>query len=458
MIKVIQIGEGNFLRTFVDAYFDSLNKEGVGEYSVDIVKPIPYGSLERFAKQDNKYHIVLRGVSNGKDVEDVYKIDVIDKVIDPFADQSSFYSLAKDPDVKILVSNTTEAGIRFDPKDDVNGFDSITYPAKLTKWLYERYKNKLPGIYLLPVELIDNNADELLRSVNSYIDLWGLGEDFRKWNEKSNYYCNTLVDRIVSGFPKDQKTKEHLWDLIGEEDELMSIGEPFGLWAIEDKGNIRDLIKDGHHNIDVVLTNDIAYYKKRKVRVLNGSHTNLVPAALWLGKETVYDAMDGGILTQFIDATLDNEIVPFVSSDVSATRKFASDVRARFRNPFLNHQLTSIALNSVSKWKARCLPSYLDYYHENGKLPPLMSIGLAYLIVMYRHIEKCGDKYICHLPSRDIEVKDDERYLNYFHNGRTIKDFLSDTDAWGMDLTTISGLFGKIVTLVNTIEEGKEVI
>ncbi len=456
-MKIIQFGEGNFLRTFVDAYFDALNKEGAGQYEVEIVKPIPYGSLEQFAKQGNRYHIVLRGVAKGEEVEEVYEISSVKKAINPFSDQKDFYDLALDPEVKILVSNTTEAGICFQKEDKQDGFAEISYPAKLTKWLYKRFQAGLPGLYLLPVELIDRNADELHRCVNAYIDLWGLGESFKEWNETQNFYCNTLVDRIVSGFPRDEQTRRHLWKLIGEEDLLVSVGEPFGLWAVEDKGEISSFIKEGHHNIDVVLTKDIAYYKKRKVRVLNGSHTNLVPISLWKGKTTVYEVMKGETLSAFVDQTLKNEIVPYVSENREATTAFASEVRSRFLNPFLNHLLSSIALNSVSKWRARCLPSYLDYYNSNGSLPPLLTIGLAYLVAMYRRIEKVGEKHLCHFPCLDIEVKDEERYLDYFSSGKTIADFLSDEEAWGMSLASLPGLLEKVTSLVETIERGEEV-
>ena len=188
MVKVLQFGEGNFLRTFADAYFDTLSKEGAGEYSVDIVKPIPFGSLDRFEKQNNKYHIVLRGVKDGNEVENVYKIDVLNSVISPFEDYEKYLSLAKDKDLKIIVSNTTEAGICFNAEDDFNGFENITYPAKLTKFLFERFNAGLDGVYLLPVELIDNNADELKKCVDKYIELWQLPEAFKKWNDERNYY------------------------------------------------------------------------------------------------------------------------------------------------------------------------------------------------------------------------------------------------------------------------------
>ena len=204
MTKVLQYGEGNFLRTFVDVYFDTLNKNGQGKYAVNIVKPITFGSLERFEKQGNKYHIILRGMEKGKAVENVYKVDSLAQVIDPFSDYQSYIALAKDKDLKIIVSNTTEAGICYNENDKMDGFDEITYPAKLTKFLYERFNAGLDGVYLLPVELIDNNADELKKCVDKYIELWNLPEAFKKWNDEKNFYCNKLVDRIVSGYPRDE--------------------------------------------------------------------------------------------------------------------------------------------------------------------------------------------------------------------------------------------------------------
>lgn len=435
MIKILQYGEGNFLRTFVDVYFDTLNKNGQGVYAVNIVKPITFGTLARFEKQGNKYHIILRGMENGQAVENVYKVDSLENVIDPFADYDKYMAIAKDKELKIIVSNTTEAGICFNENDKMDAFDGVTYPAKLTKFLYERFNAGLDGVYLLPVELIDNNADELKKCVDKYIELWNLPEDFKKWNDENNFYCNTLVDRIVSGYPRDEETKAHLEELIGEKDELMSIGEPFGLWAVEKKGNIAEYIKEGVHNIEVVLTNDIGYYKKRKVRVLNGSHTNLVPTALMLGAVTVYDCMVDKKLSAFVEDTLKAEIIPFVSSDIQATTVFANSVKDRFMNPFLNHQLISISLNSISKWRARVLPSFKDYYAQYGEIPPCLTIGFSYLMAMYSSIEKQGDKYIVQVPNREIELKDDLPYLEYFANGNSIVEFMANESVWGEDLT-----------------------
>ena len=454
MIKILQFGEGNFLRTFVEAYFDTLNKNGHGEYAVNILKPITFGTLERFAKQNNKYHIVLRGAENGAAIEDVYAIDCLQQVIDPFNDYQSYIALASDAELKLIVSNTTEAGICYHAEDTMDGFDGITYPAKLTKFLYERFCAGLDGVYLLPVELIDNNATQLKACVDKYIQLWNLPLAFKEWNDTKNFYCNTLVDRIVSGYPRDEETKNHLKELIGEEDELVSIGEPFGLWAVENKGNIADYIKEGMHNIEVVLTNDIAYYKKRKVRVLNGSHTNLVPAGLMLGAVTVYDCMVNDRLSAFVEDTLKAEINPFVSDDIAATTVFANSVKDRFLNPFLNHQLVSISLNSISKWRARILPSFKDYYNAYGEIPPCLTIGFSYLMALYSSIEKCGERYVVKVPNREIEINDDIPYLEYFANGGSAVEFMSNVEVWGEDLAAYTGFAEAVFGNIEKIKKG----
>lgn len=454
MIKILQFGEGNFLRSFVDAYFNALNLEKQDDYEVTIIKPIPFGSLEKFHIQNNAYHLILRGYEKNKTVEDFYKISCVKRVIDPFLNFNEYVKTAIEPELKIIISNTTEAGICFNKNDDINDFENITYPAKLTLYLYERFKAGQDGVYILPVELIDNNADELKKCVDKYIELWNLPKNFRIWNEQSNYYCNTLVDRIVSGYPKDEQTKTHLINLIGENDQLMSIGEPFGLWAIEKKGNVSNYIVEGLHNINVVLTNDIDYYKKRKVRVLNGSHTNLVPVGLMLGANTVYDCMKDHKLSAFVSNTLTNEIIPFVSSDVSATTEFANSVTQRFLNPFLNHQLTSISLNSISKWRARNLPSFKDYYNSFGKIPPYLTIGFSYLIALYKRVEKIDGKYLVKLKNKTIELCDEQKYLDYFANNQPIDGFLSDCSIWGEDLTLYSDFLKTVKKNIDQIENG----
>ena len=442
MKKVLQYGEGNFLRSFVDLYFETLNREG-GEWAVEIVKPIPFGSLDAFARQGNRYHVVLRGVKDGNAAETVYPVSVVEQAISPFDDFPAYAALAVDPELAVIVSNTTEAGICYHEGDRFDGFAEITYPAKLTKFLYARFRAGLPGVYLLPVELIENNADELFRCVEKYIDLWHLPDEFREWNRTENFYCNTLVDRIVSGFPRDEVLRERLWKLVGERDDLLSVAEPFGLWVIENKGKIADLLPAGHHNIDIILTDDIAYYKKRKVRVLNGSHTNLVAAGLLLGAETVYDCMTNETLYNFFRASLE-EIVPFVSSDRSMTERFAADVEERFRNPYLNHQLTSIALNSISKWRARVLPTFRDFFAANGRIPEHLTVGFSCLMHLYR--------------TRYTELKDDAEVLSFFASGKPLKDFLSDRNIWGEDLAAYPQFLETVTAQTERLARGESLL
>lgn len=442
MKKVLQYGEGNFLRSFVDLYFETLNREG-GEWAVEIVKPIPFGSLDAFVRQENRYHVILRGVKDGNAAETVYPVSVVEQAISPFDDFPAYAALAVDPALAVIVSNTTEAGICYHEGDSFDGFAEITYPAKLTKFLYARFRAGLPGVYLLPVELIGNNADELFRCVEKYIDLWQLPEAFREWNRTENFYCNTLVDRIVSGFPRDEALRERLWKLVGERDDLLSVAEPFGLWVIENKGKIADLLPAGHHNIDIILTDDIAYYKKRKVRVLNGSHTNLVAAGLLSGAETVYDCMTNETLYRFFRASLE-EIVPFVSSDRIMTERFAADVEERFRNPYLNHQLTSIALNSISKWRARVLPTFRDFFAANGRIPEHLTVGFSCLMHLYR------TKY--------AELKDDAEVLSFFASGKPLKDFLSDRTVWGEDLTAYPQFLETVTAQTERLARGESLL
>ena len=457
-MKILQYGEGNFLRAFADVYFDTLNREGLGEYKVNIVKPINFGSFEKFERQNNKYHVVLRGCEEGKATERVYAVDCVENVIDPFVDYEAYAALARDAELRIIVSNTTEAGICYCEADSFDGFDGITYPAKLTKFLFDRYSAGLEGLYILPVELIDNNADELKACVDKYIALWKLGDGFKAWNDTQNFYCNTLVDRIVSGYPRDEKTLQHITDVIGERDDLVTIGEPFGLWAVEKKGDIEKYVKSGVHNIEVVLTDNIGYYKKRKVRVLNGSHTNLVPAGLIHGFDTVYDCMTDARMREFVESTLKCEINPFVSDDISQTQAFANSVTDRFLNPYLNHQLISIALNSISKWRARNLPSFKDHYAKYGKIAPNLTRGFAYLMALYSTTHKVGDEYFVTAGARQLPIKDNAEYLEYFANGGDILSFMADVDVWGESLLDYAD-FGKTVSeYVAMIKEGKMLI
>lgn len=432
MIKILQFGEGNFLRTFAEPYFQTLNEEG-GRYEVIAIKPRSGKLSDAFALQHNRYHVVLRGMENGRVSEQAKAIDVLKGVFSPSEEPEKFFSLARKEDLRLVISNTTESGIRFDETDRLGNLAEMTYPAKLTEFLYERYKAGRGGVYLLPTELIDDNAEELKRCVNKYIRLWNLPDGFSEWNERENYYCNTLVDRIVSGYPKEEETLRHLEDIIGGRDALMSVGEPYGLWAIEKKGEIEKYLKAGRHDIEVVLTENVNNYKKRKVRVLNGSHTNMVGVGLLSGKETVYDCMTDTRLNKFISQTLEEEILPYMAADVSEMKRYAESVKERFLNPYLNHRLESIALKSFSKWKTRLLPSVRAYYAAEGKVPRHLVSGFAALVFLAGRGKLPGAESV---------------------NG-SLREFLRDTSVWGEDLTGYVGFFEGTKAALERIGRGE---
>lgn len=454
MTHILQFGEGNFLRTFVDHYFDVLNEEG-GEYGVTVVKPRPHGDLSLYARQGCRYHILLCGVENGQTVERVRQIRVIKDVFSPFEEQERFFSLARDPELALVVSNTTEAGICFSGEDTADGFAAVTFPAKLTRFLFARYEAGLPGLYILPTELIDRNADVLAEYVLRYAALWGYPTDFSRWVERENYFCNTLVDRIVSGAPRTEESRRRAETLVGAPDPLLSVGEPFGLWVIEEKGDLARYVKPGHHGVDVVLTDDVESYRERKVRILNGSHTNLVAMGLVEGKTFVSDVMEDPRTAAFVSGSME-EILPFAGG--AAGRRFASDVEERFRNPFLHHALTSILLNSVSKWKVRDLPTVQDFVRRGGDLPPHLTAGFSYLMYLYRCARREPDgTFAAHLPGRTVSLSDDPAYLAYFADGGSVADFLRG-DAFGDTLAALPGFIDRVCENVRHLAGGASLL
>ena len=439
-MNIVQFGEGNFLRAFADHYFDCLKREG-RSISVTIVKPISFGSLAQFAAQDNRYHVVLRGMENGKRVESVQEIGVVSAAVDPFCEWERYLALAEDPELKVIVSNTTEAGIRFDEKDAFEEELNNTYPAKLTKFLYRRFRalggSANSGVYLLPVELIDDNAARLFACVEDYIRLWNLPEDFAEWNRTCNYYCATLVDRIVTGYPKEDV--EAVEKLIGEPDKLVTVGEPFGLWVVEKKGEIESLLPAGKHGVNVVFAEDIGFYKKRKVRILNGAHTTLVPLGMRLGVETVGAFVSDELLSAFLDRVIHGEIVPNAGGNVGELRAYANEILDRFSNPFLKHRLASISLNSVSKWRARVLPSVKDCIKNTGRAPRGLMIGFACLLSNY-------------MTGR-VPLADEERVLAFFAKKPSLAEVLANEELWGEDLRFLQS---DVQALIERIESGKE--
>lgn len=410
---IIQFGEGGFLRSFADTFIHKMNEQGVYDGRAVVVQPIAKGLIPVINEQKGVYHQFLRGIENGKVVNDCIRVESISRGVDPYTDFAGFLALAHNPDMRIIISNTTEAGIEYLGTESIEDAPPKSFPAKLTVLLYERFKQKLPGFIILSCELIDNNGKELLGCVLKYAELWGLPSEFVDWLQKENHFCNTLVDRISTGYPKDEV--EELTARIGEEDKLMNTCEIFHLWVIE--GDFEEEFPLKKAGINVIWTKDVKPYKKRKVRILNGAHTSMVLAARLYGLSTVRECLEDSLVNAFLQKTLFEEIVPTLGNREEDIQ-FARDVLERFANPFIRHQLLSIALNSVSKFKARVLPTILEYMDERGSLPECMTFSMAALIAFYR----------------TDETNDNEDIMAFMKTA-SVEDILKKEQYWGRDLS-----------------------
>ena len=410
---IIQFGEGGFLRSFADVFVHKMNEQGLYDGKVVVVQPIAKGLIPVINEQKGVYHQFLRGIENGQVVNECIKVESLSRGVDPYTDYAEYLRLAHNPDMRVIISNTTEAGIEYLGTESFDDVPPKSFPAKLTRLLYERFEAGLSGFIILSCELIDNNGKELLDCVLKYAKLWRLPEAFVQWIEKENHFCNTLVDRICTGYPKDEV--EELTKFLGEEDKLMNTAEIFHLWVIE--GDFEEEFPLKAAGVNVIWTPDVKPYKKRKVRILNGAHTSMVLAARLYGLSTVKECLDNATVRAFLDKTLSEEIIPTLGS-TEEDIAFGGAVLDRFANPFVKHQLLSIALNSVSKFKARVLPTLLEYYEENKKLPKCMTFSLAALIAFYR----------------TDEANDGEDIMEFMKRA-TVAEILKKEQYWGRDLS-----------------------
>ena len=379
---VLQFGTGKFLRAFADSFVDALNKQGLYDGKIVIVSPTDSAAVEIINAQGGKYHLILRGVENGKAVCETAEITCVSRAVNPYRAFDAFLSLAKNPELRFVVSNTTEAGIRFDAACGLNDRPASSFPGKLTQFLFERYKSGLGGLVILACELIEDNGRKLERCVLRHAAQWQLGDGFVSWLKAENRFCSTLVDRIVTGFPEGEA--EDIFAALGCRDRLLDTAEPYHLWVIE--GNFENELPLQKGGFNVVWTDDVAPYKKMKVRVLNGSHTSLVFPSLLCGVESVGESLGDELLNGFLHTCLFEYILPTLG-ETAETRRFAEAVLERFRNPFIRHLWKSISLNSVSKFTARVLPTVTDYMAAHGEVPMPFALSLACLLKYYRENE-----------------------------------------------------------------------
>lgn len=410
---VMQFGEGGFLRGFVDYFFHKLREKGLYDGKIVVIQPIEKGMVDLLNQQKGEYNLFLRGIQDGEVVNEHTHITSISRGINPYTNFEDYMALAENPDLRVIVSNTTEAGIEYLGTEKLSDAPAKSYPAKLTQFLYKRFQTGLKGFILLPCELIDNNADNLKACVLKYADLWELGQDFKNWIEKENDFCNTLVDRIVTGYPRDEV--EALTEQIGYTDKLIDTAEIFHLWVIE--GHHEDELPFNKAGYNIVWTDDAKPYKKRKVRILNGGHTSMVLGAYLYGLETVGECLKNETVSAFLKKCLFEEIVPTLGN-TETDKNFAKAVLDRFSNPFIKHLLLSIALNSVSKFQVRVLPTILEYKEQNGTYPKALTFSMAALIAFYR-TDKAND---------GAEIME-------FMKNASVEEILKREDYWHADLT-----------------------
>lgn len=425
--RVIQFGEGGFLRGFVDYFLHKMNEKGVWDGKVVIVQPIEKGMCDMLTKANCEYNLYLRGIDNSQVVNERTHIDVISRCVNPYTENDEYLKLAENPDFRFIISNTTEAGIEYLGTEKLTDKPAKSYPAKLTQLLYRRFELGLDGFIIIPCELIDNNAVYLKEYVLKYAKLWELPDSFTEWINTKCDFCNSLVDRIVTGYPKDEAEK--LFEEIGYEDNLLDTAEIFHLWVIE--GNHEDELPLNKAGFNVVWTDDVAPYKKRKVRILNGGHTSMVLGAYLYGLTNVLECLQDDTVSAFLKKCLFDEIVPTLGN-TKTDIDFANAVVERFSNPFIKHMLLSIALNSVSKFKVRVLPTIHEYKEKFNAYPPALTFSMAALIAFYR-----------------LDMANDSEEIVKFMKDASVEEILKREDYWDADITDMIPLVSDYYDLIN---------
>ncbi|MFP9115429.1 tagaturonate reductase [Flavobacterium sp. RHBU_3] len=449
-IKVVQFGEGNFLRAFVDYAFQELNKNAGLNAGIAVVQPLQNGMINMINTQDGLYTLFMNGIKKGERIQEIELINNIVKGINPYTEYDSFLALAKEEELQFIISNTTEAGIEYIDTDTPDMRPPVAFPARLTVLLYERFMHfngdSTKGVTIIPCELINFNADTLKEIIFKYSDLWNLDKGFNTWLTESCSFHNTLVDRIVPGYPRNEI--EEYNSKLAYKDDLIVTAEPFFLWVIEGDEALKQKLPFHKTNVNVKIVDDMQPFRTLKVRILNGAHTAMVPFSLLYGNETVKQTVDGDFTGKFVDRVI-NEISGTLPMDENEVKEYAEEVMDRFRNPFIKHLLSDIALNSVSKFKVRVLPSLLQYYKNNNELPTELVFSLACLIRFYKGTWNGNTLPVKDSP--DVVAEFDKAWATGDIN-HVVNSVLSNTDFWGEDLTLVEGVGAQLVAALSEIE------
>ncbi|MEC0251216.1 tagaturonate reductase [Bacillus halotolerans] len=444
--KILQFGEGNFLRAFVDWQIEQLNRHTDFNGSVAVVQPRGSEKIKRLNDQDGLFTLFLQGMKGGEAVNEKMIINSISRGIDLFSDYDEFKKLASSEELRFIISNTTEAGIVCEKEDRLEDRPQKTFPGKLTAFLYFRYQafagDETKGCVLIPCELIENNGQKLKESILHYADLWELEEGFTQWIQNANSFCNSLVDRIVPGFPVDSMNEINAE--LGYQDELIVVGEQYYLWVIEGPNWIGEELPFAAAGLHTKIVSDLTPYRLKKVRILNGAHTAMTPVASLYGLKTVRDSVEHPAVGRFVEELIHDEILPVLKME--GLTQYAEDVLNRFKNPYIKHYVESIALNSVSKFKTRNLPTLQEYVEQKGQLPARLVFSLSALLYVYRK----------------KEMQDDPAVLQFFQEVwnqetgdmlRIASALLGEQWLWGANLNEIPKLTERVADYLNHIQE-----
>jgi len=442
--KIIQFGEGNFLRAFVDWIVWKTNQKTDFNASVVVVQPIDRGMVDMLNEQDGLYHLNLQGIDKGQRVDSIELIDVISRGINPYADFAAYLKLAEQPEIRFIISNTTEAGIAFDPACRFTDAPASSYPGKLVQLLYHRFEyfkgDPAKGLIIFPCELIFLNGKELKRCIREYIKLWNLGDAFSQWFENScGVYC-TLVDRIVPGYPRDNAAE--LCEKVGYEDRLLDKAEIFHLWVIEAPKEVAAEFPADKAGLNVLFVPSEAPYHERKVTLLNGPHTVLSPVGYLSGLNTVRECCEDPVIGRFVNKVMYEELMQTLNLPEAELRQFADSVKERFVNPFVKHFVTSIMLNSFPKFKTRDLPGLKTYLERKGTLPEGLVLGLAGIVTYYKGGKRGDDEIVPNDDAAIIKLLADlwaTGDVRKVAEGVLAADFI-----WGEDLNAVPGLTDKL--------------
>lgn len=464
--RVLQFGEGNFLRAFADCFIDRMNEKGGFCGKVVLVqpnaRPSALGLADQINAQDGLYTLYLRGFQNGKKINEKRIVSCVSRCLNMYRDYDKVMACAENADLRFIICNTTEAGIVYDPECQFDDAPPSAFPAKLTQFLYRRFqvfgRETGKGLVLLPCELIDDNGKELKNCVRMYARQWNLGNGFLQWLEEENVFCSTLVDRIVTGYPSAEAEK--LEKENGYEDRLMDTGEIFASWVIEAPASLGQELPFDEAELPVLLTDNHKPYKERKVRILNGAHTSMVLGAYLAGREIVRDCMHDPVIREYLNQVIYDEILPTLSLPREECMDFAAAVAERFQNPFIDHSLLAIALNSTSKWRTRILPSLEVYVKKFGKLPEGITASFAFYLAFYHGTELTEKGLLARRPNGDVyTVSDDRSVLEFFYDHRmdSTKDLVHAVSTnqafWGMDLSVFPEFEETVCRFLDEIRE-----